>query len=105
MNVQSTYIWERTPGEEIELRIGGEYTPAGRLTEYDSDHAESVTLDWAVQNGHDLGFHNFTPAELDAMRSRLMDAARQQIAGQKKFGILRGILSLPAFDAKQDFIG
>lgn len=96
MEVSTAFTWERLPGEEIALEIGGEYTPAGQLTEFDQPHSDSVSLDW-FNDGHNTYLAstvNFQPHELDAMQNALLEVAREKFRPKAQFPGLRGLLGI-----------
>lgn len=85
LSLTTTYQWEREPGEEITLHIGGTHYPAGQHTEYDQPHGESTVLDWIEDaSGNRLAEFNFSPEELEGMRQRLIEEAERQTAYRLK---------------------
>lgn len=103
MNIQTIYNWQKEGGEEVELRIGGEYTPAGQPTEFEHWQGDSVSLDWIEDVfGNRWAGWNFQPHELEAMRLKLLEAAREKLAAAKNeslrgFSGLRKMLNLSEF--------
>lgn len=107
MNIETTFTWERSPGEEIELKIGGEYSPAGQDTEYDRFQSDMASLDWVEQkNGIRLDWYNFTPDEICAMDDTLLEAARIKYAAQHKpqFPGLRKLMDLEIEKPERPFV-
>lgn len=97
MEVSTKFTWERSPGEEIELEIGGEYTPAGQLTEFDQPHSDNASFDW-FNDGHNTypaSAVNFQPHELDAAQNALLEVAREKFRPKAQFPGIRGLLGLP----------
>lgn len=112
MNIETTFTWERSPGEEIELAIGGEYQPSQILNEHEGFVNETITLDWIENPNHILSPGvfldkcNFQPREIEAMESALLKAARQQHTPKNKpqFSGLRAMLDLPEFKPTKPFV-
>lgn len=106
MNIETTFTWERCPGEEIELLIGGEYTPAQVLTEWEFEENEFQSLEYVEDSeGNRLASYNFLPEQLDAMRIKLLETARaQKSPARAQFPGLRRLLDLPEYTPNKDFI-
>lgn len=113
MNIETTFTWERCPGEEIEILIGGEYTPAQVLNEYEGFVGESISLDWIENPNHILSPGvfldkcNFQPIEIEAMENALLEAARANlptVTARPQFPGLRRLLDLPENRPTKDFI-
>ena len=94
MNIETTYTWLRADCEEVELKIGGEYSAAAQDTEFENWHGDGVTLDWIEDiYGNRWAGWNFTPLELEAMRLKLLEVAREKMAAAKNEK-LRGLSGL-----------
>lgn len=108
MNIETTFTWERSPGEEIELTIGGEYTPAQVLNEYEGFVGESISLDWITgANNESLNISFFDKADREAMKNALLEAARTNlptVTARPQFPGLRRLLNLPENRPNKDFI-
>lgn len=100
MNIETTFTWLRADGEEVELTIGGEYSTAAQDTEFEHWHSDVVTLDWIEDiYGNRWAGWNFQPLELEAMRLKLLEVAREKMAAAKNekllgFSRLRKMLNL-----------
>lgn len=121
MNIETTFTWECSPGEEIELLIGGEYTPAQVLNEYEGFVGESITLDWIIdptgtcdcekcqklESGKYISKLYFDSSEIEAMCHALLEAARANlptVTARAQFPDLRRLLDLPENRPNKDFI-
>lgn len=108
MNIETTFTWERSPGEEIELLIGGEYTPAQVLNEYEGFVGESISLDWITgANNASLSISLFDKADREAMENALLEAAHANlptVTARAQFPGLRRLLDLPEYTPNKDFI-
>lgn len=108
MNIETTFTWERSRGEEIELIIGGEYTPAQVLNEYEGFVGEHISIEWITgPNGAHLNVALFHPNEIEAMENALLETARANLptnAERAQFPGLRRLLDLPEYTPNKDFI-
>ena len=118
MNIETTFTWERSPGEEIELTIGGEYQPSQILNEHEGFVSGAISLDWIIdptgvcecekcqklQSGKYISKLYFDASEIEAMEQSLIEVAHKTMSAQPKLRSIREMLDLPEFKPTKPFV-